>query len=167
MKKFTIFFLMVFMYLGNQAKCETVLASSGDDVTVGRNFATWFSHHSVNPNASGMIASENTYRTGGVYEANRVKATQGLHTHIEGPAYACSSAMVTLHAVVYDDEATTENTTYAYTWLSSTNHGAGYSAAAGATNSQELVVNMSRRALRPLPPPAQQPAAHHGVQVKR
>ena len=36
MKKFTIFFLMVFMFLGYQAKCETVLASSGDDATAGR-----------------------------------------------------------------------------------------------------------------------------------
>ena len=142
MKKFTIFFLMVFMYLGNQAKCETVLASSGDDVTVGRNFATWFSHHSVNPNASGMIASDNTYRTGGVYEANRVKATQGLQVHIEGPTAACSSALITLHAVVSDD-AVTANTSYQYVWLSSTSHGAGFSAAAGATNNQELVVDMS------------------------
>ena len=142
MKKFTIFFLMVFMYLGNQAKCETVLASSGDDVTVGRNFATWFSHHSVNPNASGMIASDNTYRSSGVYEANRVKATQSLQVHIEGPAAACSSAFITLHAVVSDD-AVTANTSYQYVWLSSTSHGAGFSAAAGASNNQELVVDMS------------------------
>ena len=143
MKKFTIFFLMVFMYLGNQAKCETVLASSGDGAAAGRNHATWFSHHaSVSPNASGRIASDYTYRTGGVYEANRVNATQNLQVHIEGPTAACSSATVTLHAVVADDPVTA-NTTYSYTWMSSTNHGAGYSAADGATNNQELVVAMS------------------------
>ena len=135
MKKFTIFFLMVFMFLGYQAKCETVLASSGDDAAAGRNHASWILHHgNVTPNASGMIASNYAYRSSGVYEANRVKATQGLHTHIEGPAYACSSALITLHAIVYDDEFTA-TTTYLYTWMSSTSHGAGFSGAAGATNS--------------------------------
>ena len=144
MKKFTIFFLMVFMFLGYQAKCETVLVSSGDDATAGRNHASWILHHgSVTPNASGMIASDYTSRSGGVYETSRVNATQSLQVHIEGPSYACSSAMVTLHAVVSDDPVTA-NTTYSYTWMSSTNHGsAGYSGAAGATNNQELVVNMS------------------------
>ena len=146
MKKFTIFFLMVFMYLGNQAKCEMVLASSGDGAVAGRSNASWISHHAcISPNTSGRIASDYTNRAGGVYEANRVNATQSLHVHIEGPTAACSSATVTLHAVVTDDPIVNNGTTttYQYVWMSSPTHGSNFTGITGSGNQQELTVNMS------------------------
>jgi hypothetical protein len=116
MKKFTIFFLMVFMYAY---------------------------HGYSSPGTTGMLANNYTDRADGVYAVNRVNATQNLVVRIEGPEFACSNAMVTLHAVFVDTDPFTTGTTYSYTWLSSTSHGGGFSGVAGAQNIQELHVNMS------------------------
>src|SRR5574344_887467 len=124
MKKFTIFFLMVFMYLGNQARCETTVSAVGDDgYTCSFNSANskTYIDYSSDPlmGATGMFACNFT-GSGGVstprYHVDGIKATKAITVRIEGAAQACNGATVTLTAVIEDnDPADTIN--YEYQWF--------------------------------------------------
>ena len=114
MKKITIFFLMVFMYLGNQARCETTVSAVGDDgYTCSFNSANskTYIDYSSDPlmGATGMFACNFT-GSGGVstprYHVDGIKATKAITVRIEGAAQACNGATVTLTAVIEDNDPT-------------------------------------------------------------
>ncbi|MCK9339222.1 MAG: hypothetical protein M0P38_04445, partial [Bacteroidales bacterium] len=124
MKKFTIFFLMVFMYLGNQARCETTVSAVGDDgYTCSFNSANskTYIDYSSDPlmGATGMFACNFT-GSGGVstprYHVDGIKATKAITVRIEGAAQACNGATVTLTAVIEDNDPT-DTINYEYQWF--------------------------------------------------
>src|SRR5574344_632278 len=124
MKKFTIFFLMVFMYLGNQARCETTVSAVGDDgYTCSFNSANskTYIDYSSDPlmGATGMFACNFT-GSGGVstprYHVDGIKATKAITVRIEGAAQACNGATVTLTDVIEDNEPA-DTINYEYQWF--------------------------------------------------
>ena len=123
MKKFTIFFLMLFMYLGNQARCESVTSSLNNDGVGRTHVSTLSGNHQVYlaSNASGMLARSfdgdngpNSPRSKGVKGVKSIIAT------IEGPHYACADGRVRLTAIV-DDNEPNDTVHYEYQWYQSGN----------------------------------------------
>ena len=77
MKKFTIFFLMVFIYLGNQARCEELTASvNGERGSYFTSAACSNTHSSMN--AVGMLAYNYTNHSRGVYGVKGIHATKNV-----------------------------------------------------------------------------------------
>lgn len=137
MKKFTIFFLMVFMILGNQARCETVISSSSGDANASALSSLNYKAHlgCSYREPAGMLAYNHTGRTGKVYGVNGVRNAQ---VTIVGPHYACQAAHVVLTADVRDNDVL-DTAVYSYTWLA--RQGGGWEAAIGATNSVQYMFN--------------------------
>ncbi|MBQ7550134.1 MAG: hypothetical protein IJT04_01225, partial [Bacteroidales bacterium] len=99
MKKFTIFFLMMFMYLGNQARCEAAPSTANVDGAKSSYSALCETHPSY---------SLNTVKTD-------VDATKTVVVTVEGPSAACGGT-IHLTAVVTDNDLA-DTIGYTYVWF--------------------------------------------------
>ena len=134
MKKFTIFFLMLFMYLGNQVRCESVSPSwNGDEgILAYESTPSGNQRTHLASNSSGMLACNfygetgptgptgpNSPRTSSP-RSKGVKGVKSIIATINGPHYACADGRVRLTATV-DDNEPNDTVQYTYTWFQSGN----------------------------------------------